>query len=323
MAADLIFKKGLKNRAVKRDEQLKNEGMKAKKNKKIKIIVSIMVPVLVLLTVISAGLLGCSAYGIGGTGDDIANAGDNQTASGNSTAAESVVSGTAMEKNVLIAASDTTFPPFEFLEDGEIVGFDIDILNEIAERLDKEIAIEKFRWDPEFKGLQEGEYDLVISAVSYDEKKEEYVDFSEPYFSMKYVLISLLGSDITMKEQLEGKNIGIINASTGAVDEEYLGSFEIMEYEDAIALLEALKDREIEAILINLPIAANLMKENEDIYYAIEEVPTSKDFVIAFAKNNGLKPEFDVILETIKDDGTYDEIYSKWFDYPSAVSVQE
>jgi len=277
--------------------------------------------ILILLVFLSASFSGCKPQS--GSGENRNTEADASTSQKKAITDEPEVTGTAMEKSILIAASDTTFPPFEFLEDGEVVGFDIDIINEIATRLEKEIAIEKFHWDPEFKGLQEGEYDLVISAVPYDEEKETDVDFSEPYFSMKYVLISLLGSDITMKEELVGKNIGTINSGTGAVDEEYLSSFEIIEYEDAIALLEALKDKEIEAILVSLPIAANLLKENEDIYSVIEEVPADKDFVIVFAKDNGLKPEFDAALKAMKDDGTYDAIFSKWFDYSSAISIQE
>jgi glutamine transport system substrate-binding protein len=281
----------------------------------------IIISIFILLVFLSASFSGCKPQP--GSGENGNTEADASTSQKKAITDEPEVTGTAMEKSILIAASDTTFPPFEFLEDGEVVGFDIDIINEIATRLEKEIAIEKFHWDPEFKGLQEGEYDLVISAVPYDEEKETDVDFSEPYFSMKYVLISLLGSDITMKEELVGKNIGTINSGTGAVDEEYLSSFEIIEYEDAIALLEALKDKEIEAILVSLPIAANLLKENEDIYSVIEEVPADKDFVIVFAKDNGLKPEFDAALKAMKDDGTYGAIFSKWFDYSSAISIQE
>ena len=290
----------------------------------------ILIPIFLLVVFLSASFSGCSGPGEinpqkAMTGPD----GNGNNKSEDSAVPESTVSdspditGSAMEKNTLIAASDATFPPFEFLEDGEVVGFDIDILEEIAARLEKEILIEQFHWDPEFKRLQEGEFDLVISAVAYNEKKIMEVDFSEPYFSMKYVLISLLGSEITVKDELVGKSIGIIESGFCCIDEDYLDRFEAVEYEDAVVLLEALKDKEIEAALISLPIAAELLKENEDIYYMIEEVPANKDFVIVFAKDNGLKAEFDAVLEDMREDGTYDEIYKKWFDYTSAIAAQD
>jgi polar amino acid transport system substrate-binding protein len=224
-------------------------------------------------------------------------------------------SDTLIEKNTLIVGSDTTFPPFEYIEDGDIIGFDIDIINEIATRLDKEIIIGPFSWDPDFKMLQEGDLDLVISAVPYIEEKEEIVDFSEPYFTMEYLLISLVGSDITVREQIRGKKIGILEAFNCCVDEDYLNSFEVLEFKDAMSLLEALKNNEVEAILLSLPIAVNLLRENMGKYFVIEEVLSGKEFVIVFNNDSSLKPAVNNALRDMREDGTYDMIYKKWFDY--------
>jgi len=219
--------------------------------------------------------------------------------------------------NLLIVGSDTTFPPFDFIDNGEIVGFDIDIIYEIAGRMGKEIQVISINWDPEFKQIQEGELDVIISAVPYNVDKDAIVDFSEPYFTMKYLLMSLIGSEITVKENLYDRNVGILEAGKGNIDDEYLLNFNVVYYKDILEMLDALKNKEIEGVLLSLPIAVNLLKENKDMYNVFEEVTTNKDFVIVVAEGSSLKGSMDAALDAIKKDGTYDTIYGKWFAYNS------
>jgi polar amino acid transport system substrate-binding protein len=221
----------------------------------------------------------------------------------------------SVEKSTLIVGSDTTYPPFEFIQNSEIVGFDIDIINEIVKRLDKQIEIISIGWDPNFKMLREGDLDLIISAVPLNEEKESIVDFSKPYFNMKYLLISLVGSEIKIKENLAGKKIGILELSEKCLDEGYLKKFEIMVYKDVMELLGALKNTEVDAVLLSLPIAVNLLKENKDMYVVMEVIQSNKDFSIVFNKGSRLKNEVDRVIDEIVSDRIYDEIYNKWFNY--------
>lgn len=225
--------------------------------------------------------------------------------------------GDISNRNTLIVGSDSTFPPFEYEEKGQVIGFDVDIITEIAKRLGKEVNIEKIEWDPEFKSLREGNLDLVISAVSLNEEKDSIVDFSSPYFTMKYLLVSLVGSEIDMKENLDGSNVGLLESGKDCLDPEYLGKYEIIYYKDIIEMLEALKNKEVSAIFLNLPIAVNLLKDNKDIYTVIEEKDSTRQYVIVFNNGSSLKDMVDEQLDLIFSDGTYEQIYLKWFDYNS------
>jgi len=218
------------------------------------------------------------------------------------------------ENKLLIIGVDSTYPPFEFIEEGETIGFDVDLANEIAKRLTKEIRLEPIQWDTDFKLLREGSIDLIISAVPYNPEKDVIVDFSKPYFSMKYILISLSGSEIKTKDDLDGKKVGILETGAGNLDPEYLAGFEVVKYKDVLELLDGLKAQDLSAILLSLPVAINLIKENTDSYIVLGETISSQEFVIVYRKGSQLKAMIDNVLNEMKSDGTYDTIYNKWFD---------
>jgi len=217
--------------------------------------------------------------------------------------------------NVLIVGSDTTYPPFEFIENGETVGFDIDIISEIVSRLEKDLEIVSISWDPEYKELVEGRLDMVISAVPAVEEKEEIIDFSIPYYKLNYLLISLIGSEKMVKEDLEGERIGILETDRDNLEKDYLSKYETVTYGEIMRMMDDLRSRKIEGVLVAVPIAVNILKENKDTCLVLDEVKSSKEFAIVFSKGSELKEEVDKVLEEIYEDGTYDIIYDKWFSY--------
>ncbi|OFW47220.1 MAG: hypothetical protein A2163_08540 [Actinobacteria bacterium RBG_13_35_12] len=215
----------------------------------------------------------------------------------------------------LIVACDATYPPFESLKDGNVEGFDIDIAGEIARRMDREIEIIQIKWDSTYQIPEDLEFDMIISAILIIEGKENVIDFSIPYFVMKYMLVTLRETDIKTKEDLKGKDVGVLETEKNYLDEDYLLNFKIESFDDIVMVFDSLKNKDIDGVLISLPIGVNLLAENEGIYSVLEVVESNKEFGIVFSKGNTLKEEVDRILERIKEDGTYDDIYNKWFNY--------
>jgi glutamine transport system substrate-binding protein len=251
------------------------------------IIITISV-ILVLLLAGLTGMAGCDRLG-------------NKTASEN--------------EGLLIVGSDTTFPPFEFIDSGDIVGFDIDLIKEIMSTMKKEIEITSISWDPEFKDLIGGKLDIVISAVSIEAEKTNKVDFSKPYYTLEYLLVSLSGSEIKTKEDLAGKKIGVLKMGKSNISEDYLINYEVSDYEDIMDMLDSLGNKEIEAVLINLPLAVSLLKDNKDMYLVLDKINSGREFAIVFKKGNPLVWQVNQILDTMVTDGKYKSIYDKWFNY--------
>src|SRR4030042_6990378 len=215
----------------------------------------------------------------------------------------------------LTVVCDATYPPFESMEDGDIVGFDIDIIREIAERMGRDIEIESIKWDNTYVFPEDMDLDMIISAIPIVEEMESLVDFSDPYFVMEYMLVTLSGIDIKIKEDLEGKEVGILSSEESYLDEDYLLNYGIEAYNDIAAMFEDLRNENISGVLISLPIGNNLMTENEGIYSVLEIIKSNKEFGIVLKEGSALKEEVNRIIEEIVLDGTYDEIYGRWFDY--------
>ncbi|MCL5069810.1 MAG: ABC transporter substrate-binding protein, partial [Actinobacteria bacterium] len=190
------------------------------------IIVSISILLFLLLTGLS-GLTGCIRFG---NTDTVVS--ENSQNGSQESSRES--------KNLLTAGSDTTYPPFEFIENGDITGFDIDLIREIASRMKKEIEIISSTWDPKFKDLIDGKLDLIISAVPIESEKTDIVDYSRPYYILEYLMVSLSGSEIRIKEDLAGKKIGVLKLGKSNINQNYLNNYKISEYEDIMSMLDAL-----------------------------------------------------------------------------------
>ncbi len=217
----------------------------------------------------------------------------------------------------LMVGCDPTYPAFEFMEDGNVEGFDIDIATEIASRMEKDLEIVQIDWESSYQIPGDIKLDMVISAIPILPDKDDIVDFSIPYFTMEYMLIVLDEADIKIKENMEGGPLGILSSEEKYIDEDYLLNFEVERYNDVVIMIDALKNKDIGGMFLSLPVGVNLITGNTGIYSVLEVVKSSKEFGIVFSEGSTLKEEVDSILEEIKEDGTYDEIYSKWFDYES------
>jgi len=259
------------------------------------IIISISVMLFLLLAGFT-GLAGCDSFG-------------------NTTASENSQASSQKNKSLLIVGSDTTYPPFEFIENGDIAGFDIDLIKEIVSRMKKEIEITSSPWDPEFKDLIDGKLDIIISAVPIEAEKTAIVDYSRPYYALEYLLVTLSGSEIKIKEDLAGKKIGVLKVGKSNISEDYLINYEVSDYEDIMDMLNALGNKEIEAVLINLPLAVSLLKDNKDMYLVLDKINSDREFAIVFKKGSSLVSEVNPILDTMVTDGKYQSIYDKWFNY--------
>lgn len=226
-----------------------------------------------------------------------------------------VINNSETDDGVLLIGSDTTYPPFAFIKDEKPDGFDIDIAKEIAKRMEREFEIVPISWESIYEDVNEGKLDMIISAIPISTEKEKVVDFSDPYFVMEYLLLCLSGTDIKIKEDLEGRVVGVLKSEKENLGEEYLANYEVAAYDDVVVMLEELKNKKIEGILISIPMSINILRENKEMYVILDRVKSNKEFGIVFSEGSRLKEEVNKILEEIKEDGTYSKIYDRWFGF--------
>lgn len=215
----------------------------------------------------------------------------------------------------LRVGSDIPYAPFEFGREPDYEGFDVDIVNEIAKRLDLEARFVKTPFDPIFRNLAQGRFDMVASAATITPERQRTVAFSEPYFPADQSLMVKRGSDIRTVEDLAGKTIGAQLGTTGAdyakdeTDAETVRTYDLID--DAF---NALQSGQIEAVINDFPVSKYAERSKQDLV-VVDTIETDESYGLAFNKDSTeLRDRVNEALQEMKDDDTYTEIYRKWFE---------
>lgn len=219
----------------------------------------------------------------------------------------------------LTVASDATWPPMEFINTNqEIVGFDIDLMNAIADAAGFNVEFQNTAWDGIFAGLANGDYDAVISSVTITEERQRTMDFSTPYINAGQVLIVRQDapSGWTVLDDLAGESVGAQIGTTGAIEIQNNDNVELRTYDEIGLAIEDLAQGRIAGVVADTPIAADFVLQNENYKQSLQIVGepfTDEYYGVAVKKGND--EVLDLInagLEVVLNDGTVEELKDKW-----------
>jgi len=233
-------------------------------------------------------------------------------------AAETVALDTLTEGKIIVG-SDTAFPPFENVDNGETVGFDVDLLKAIGEKLGIDVEFKTYKFDALITGLQAGtEFDMVASAMTITDERKEKIDFSDPYINSNQSLAVDSASTITKAEDLKkGDKVGVQSGTTGEIwAKKNLApkGITVTPYDDILAAFGALSAGDIVGVINDAPISQDVVKDPARKAKVVAEIPTGEQYGFAFSKDSvALKDAVNGALAELKSDGTYTEIYKKWF----------
>ncbi len=233
--------------------------------------------------------------------------------------AEEPAAFTTLTDGVIIVGSDTAFPPFENVVDGETVGFDVDLMKAIGERLGYEVQFKTYKFDALITGLQSGtEFDMVASAMTITDERKQQIDFSDPYINSNQSLAVTNDSPITSVDDLKsGDKVGVQSGTTGEIwAKENLEpkGVVVTPYDDILAAFGALGAGDIQGVINDAPISQDVVKDPARNAKVVAEIPTGEQYGFAFSKeSSALRDAINGALQEVKDDGTYTEIYKTWF----------
>lgn len=224
----------------------------------------------------------------------------------------------AADLPVVRVGTNAEYQPFEFVdENGNIVGFDIDIINAIAARAGFKAEFTNTKWDGIFVALANGEFDAVASAVTITDERKQTIDFSEPYFNAGQALaVSADNTTITGPDSLvEGVKVGVQLGTTGDIWLTENTKADIKRFDENPLAVQALSSGDIDAVVGDSPTLADILKQNPELKLKIVGEPFTDEFYgIAIQKGlTDLKASINTALADIKADGTYDEIHAKYF----------
>jgi polar amino acid transport system substrate-binding protein len=214
----------------------------------------------------------------------------------------------------LTVGSDVPYPPFELGRAPDYEGFDIELIGEIASRLDLETQIKDTPFDTIFRDLAQGKFDAVISGSTITDEREGVIDFSDPYFLAEQSILTKSDSDIQTIEDLSGKTVGVQKGTTGeAYAKENADAESVRSYGEVDDAFNALVAGQVDAVLFDLPGTQEAAATLEGLEVR-QSLDTGEEFGIGFQDDNdALREAANEALAEIKKDGTFAELYKKWF----------
>jgi arginine/lysine/histidine transporter system substrate-binding protein len=228
---------------------------------------------------------------------------------------EASTTGKKKEENVLKMATSADFPPFEsYDEEGNFIGFDVELAQAIADELGYELKIEDMDFDGLIGALQAKRVDIVLAGMSATEERSENVDFSNEYHRSGEMFISKVEDDFKSLEGLKGKVVGV---QLGTIQEEGAKNlaeeygFEVKKVDDASILIQELNSNRIDVAYMDKTVATGYI--NSQGFVGFDDPTTSSPgMAIALPKGSDITEKVNEALKKLKEDGTLDELKEKW-----------
>ncbi|OAA31704.1 ABC transporter substrate-binding protein [Kosmotoga arenicorallina S304] len=223
----------------------------------------------------------------------------------------------AIGKTYMVGTS-ADFPPFEYVEDGKYVGFDMDLIRAIADEMGFKVVIVDMAFDSLIAALASGNLDIVIAGMTITEEREQVVDFSTPYWVADQSVVVSEGSGLSITVLFGDHDIGVQTGTTGDLwVEENLVNTKILtgqfkRYETFVLAMTDLVNGNVDAIVLDSPVAEMYAKSRPVEIVGI--IKTGEEYGIAVQEGN--KELLNLINEGIKrlqESGKIEEIISKYF----------
>ncbi|HOB09323.1 MAG: basic amino acid ABC transporter substrate-binding protein [Limnochordia bacterium] len=227
------------------------------------------------------------------------------------------VSPVLAQKPVLKVAADCAFVPFEFVdENNKIVGFDVDLAMAIGEAIGYEVQFLNLAWEGLIPSLLNKNIDMIASGMSITEERAKQVNFSDPYFtSVLTIVVHKNNNDIKTLDDLAGKKVGVQINTTGDFAASEIDGAKVSRYNTVPETLQNIVLGIIDAAVIDMPVADAFFAANPNAPLKhVGKVSEDDYFGLAIRKEDTeLLAKVNAALKQLKEDGTYDKIYNKWF----------
>jgi polar amino acid transport system substrate-binding protein len=226
-----------------------------------------------------------------------------------------LLQGRGGETGKIRVATDATWAPFEYIETNttEIVGFDIDLFDAIAERVNLDVEYVNVPWDPLLAGMATGAYDAAISSISIRPDRLQNMNFSHPYFTAGQIITTLKSNtDITGNETLSGKSVGVQTGTTGDILAQSINGTTVVGYDVIGDAFVSLMANQIDAVICDNPVAYGWVAKY-DTLKTVGEVLSSEQYGIAVAKGKEeLLEKINTALDALLAEGIIDQLTEKW-----------
>lgn len=225
------------------------------------------------------------------------------------------------DQGFFVLGLDDAFPPMGFREEGtnNIVGFDIDLAKEVAQRMGVEVKLQPVVWDTIVEELNGGKIDVIWNGLTITDTRKEQIDFSQPYIANRQIIIVQPESEVKTKADFKDKKVGIQAGSSAmeavSADKEVFESVaEWVEFGSNDEALLDLASGRLDAVVVDEVVGRYYIAKKPDEYKIIEDNFGAEEYGIGFRKgDDAFRAEVNKALDAMKADGKAAEISQKWF----------
>lgn len=225
-----------------------------------------------------------------------------------------LISACNQDKNqdTLHFGTSAEYPPFEYIQQGAIKGFDIDLATLIAKTLGKKAVFDNMQFSTILPALNSGQIDAAISTITITSERKQNFDFSNPYYFEGMAVVFKQTMPIQNSSQLVGKKLACQLGSTMEIWlKKHLSPESIMSMDNNNQAIEALKSGHVDAVLVDGAQGAVFSHKNPGLSYTM--IAQAEDgYGIAYKKNAPLKAKIDHALQVLKEKGEIDKLKLKW-----------
>ena len=223
-----------------------------------------------------------------------------------------------LDAGELVLGLDVEFPPMGYYdENGEIVGFDIDVAQEVCNRLGIKLVKKPIDWSTKEEDLNNGAIDCIWSGMSVTPERVESMCLSEPYMKNEFIFLLLGKSEVAELNDLKGKAVGVQVGSTAhdaLLASDLYKEVETILFDDNVELLEKLKQGEMDAALVDSVVAYHFVNSQTEPYFILPDSFGEDEYAIGFRKEDqSLRDKVQQTLSEMKADGSLAKISVKWF----------
>jgi polar amino acid transport system substrate-binding protein len=223
-----------------------------------------------------------------------------------------------VKEGKLTVCTHLPYEPFQYKEGGEIVGFDVDLMDLVAEELglEQEIVNTPFETIETGQAMNTGKCDIAAAGMTITDARAEVMDFSDGYFDATQALLAKKDAGYDSLESLSGKTLGVQISTTGEqyAEENAPGDVELKVFEDLALLVTAVKSGNVDAAINDNSVLYDYVEKNPDTEVSVEfDTGESYGFAVAKDENDVLLETTNDVLAQAKEDGTYEKLFKKYF----------
>lgn len=228
-----------------------------------------------------------------------------------------ILLGTSANADELVVGANIGNVPWEFADQsGKFVGFEIDLIAEVADRLGHSVDVVNIPFNGLFSAVQSGRIDVALSSVTITQKRLRSVSFAQPYYDSAQSLTVSASSKVIGLRDLKDAVVGVDTGSTGdlwtTANSERYGFKEIRRYEGLAPAMLDLQLRRIDAYISDIPSLLYFVKDKPQ-YKVLERIETGERYSMMFARSSDWLQPVDDMISTLKEEGFVAQLHERWF----------